>query len=180
MNSDTCKSNVFSMGRWHCYALMLIHQSRWVAIVLTVLIVALIVAGFIVSPWMGIAAISFAAFIAVMVLNFIILVYGFNSVTGVNMGRHSLSLHGDRIMVEFEEGVPMYINCSDILPYSIYPGGVLIPVTGIKAGWLWVPPAAFSTSEDFQKFLKTIYHPETPISISETKTTQINYENHSE
>ena len=169
MNSETCKSGVFSMGRWHCYALMLIHQSRWVAIALAVVVAGLIAAGFIVSPWMGIAAVSFAAFISVMVLSFIILVYGFNSVTGVNMGRHSLSLQGERIRVEFEEGDPVYINCSDILPYSIYPGGVVIPVTGVKAGWLWVPPAAFSSPEDFQQFLKSIYHPETQISLSEIK-----------
>ena len=146
------------MKRWHCYTLMLLHQATWLCWVVLAVTIALAVVGFIFSPWIGIAALGFDIFIVMMALSFSIMVYGFNSITGVNTLNHSFHLDKGKIRVEFEDGEPVEIDRKEARPYHIYPGGVLIPVAGVKAGWLWLPPKAFESDNDFQTFLKEIYN----------------------
>lgn len=155
------RSGVFSLGRWRCYMMMLVEQARWLLWTLLIVSLALIVAGFVLSPWAGIAAVAIDAFLVVMAVSFVIMAYGFNSITGVNMPPHALQLEGDSIKVEFEDGKSVEVSRKDIRPYKIYPGGALVPVDGARAGWLWVPPAAFDTPEGFTGFMKKIYESHT-------------------
>ena len=149
------------MGRWHCYFLMLVHQALWVGIVVAALVVAVTVAGFVVSPWAGIASIGFDAFIVVMGVSFVISVYGFSSITGCNMPSHTIRILPDRVDIEFEDEKVISIEKKDIRPYKIYPGGVLVPFTGAHAGWIWVPSRIFETGADFTGFLKNLYRKDT-------------------
>ena len=159
------KSEEFRLSRWKCYWLMLMHQAAWLGWTLLVVVLGLVAVGFIYSPWMGIAAIGIDAFIVVMALSFVIIAYGFGTITGLNMTNHTLQVESRDIEIGFAEGEPIRIPCSDARPYSIYPGGVLVPVEGKRSGWLWVPPSAFATPEEFQIFLKKIY-----ISANESNT----------
>ena len=152
------RSEEFRLGRWHCYWLMLIHQAPYWGLAVGLLALAMIVAGFILSPWIGLAAIGFSAFLVVMVVTFVIAVYGFHSITGCNMTPHRLFLTDSRIGVEFDdEGRDLTVSRSEARPYRIFPGGVLVPIEGERAGWLWIPPRAFENDEDFKTFLKKIY-----------------------
>lgn len=137
--------------------MMLLHHTSWLAWTLLLLVAALIAGGFVISPWVGIAAIGFAAFIVVMVMSFVIFAYGFNSITGLNMTPHSLGIEDGRMMVELADGKTIGMELSGIKPYKIYPGGVMIPFDGPRSGWLWVPPSAFPNDEDFRNFLKSSY-----------------------
>lgn len=148
---------MFRLGRAKCYLLMLMEQAPAVGWVLLVLIAGLTTAGFLISPWVGVAALGLDAFIAVMGLNFVIMAFGFNSITGVNMAMHTLSLRGGKVEVEFEDGKTVEIDTADLRPYKIYPGGVLVPVGGARAGWLWVPPKAFPTDGEFRSFISGLY-----------------------
>ena len=139
---------------------MLVHDAAWLGWSLLVVGLGLVVAGFIFSPWLGIAALGVAAFMAVMAMSFVIMAYGFNSITGINMSTHSLALCRGGVAVEFEDGKVVSLNASDVRPYHIYPGGVLMPVAGSRPGWLWVPPKAFESDEDFKEFLKCVYRNE--------------------
>ena len=139
---------------------MLMHQAPWLGWALLLVTVGLAVAGFLFSPWLGVAAIGVDAFLVVMAMSFVIFAYGFNSVTGVNMTQHSLRATTAGLLVEFEEGDPLTIRKEEIAPYHIYPGGVIVPVGGNRAGWIWVPPRAFESDEDFKDFLKSIYRNE--------------------
>lgn len=140
---------------------MLIEQAPWLGWALLGVTVVLAVVGFIFSPWMGIAALGVDAFLVVMAMSFVIMAYGFNSVTGVNMPLHTLSLENNKIRVEFEDGKTVDIAKENARPYKIYPGGVLVPVEGQKKGWLWIPPKAFLTPEEFMVFVKEIYESHT-------------------
>lgn len=148
---------LYRMGRWHCYTLMLLHQAPAVGWIMAAAIVALTVAGFILSPWIGVAAIGFDFFILVMGLSFVIMVYGFHSVTGVNMIPHRFAQDGKNLILEFEEGDPEVIPKASLRPYRIYPGGVLVPVEGERRGWIWIPPKAFEDDGRFQGFIKQLY-----------------------
>ena len=148
---------MYRLARWRCYLLMLMHEAGWLGWTLLLTLAALITAGFIWSPWTGVAAIGVGAFIAVMVMSFMIMVYGFNSITGVNMSMHSLKSEKNRVIIGFENGKELEVVKEDIRPYHIYPGGVIAPVEGKRRGWLWIPPKAFETDEEFKHFLKSIY-----------------------
>lgn len=137
---------------------MLMHQAAPLAWGMLALVVAVVTAGFIVSPWVGIAAIGLSAFICVMLLSFVIMTFGFYSVTGANISLHTLALSEHGLTVEFEDGKTLHIARSDISPYHIYPGGVVVPVNGARAGWLWLPPRAFPSPEAFQSFLSGLYN----------------------
>lgn len=150
-------SGFFSMGRWKCYMTMLMHQAPILFWLLAVSLLGLIATGFIFSPWLGIAALGLSLFIAVMVVSTVIMVYGFNSITGVNMSRHSLTATDADIRIDFEEGDPLSVSKQDVGPYRIYPGGIVVPVEGLRKGWLWVPPKAFENDEDFKQFIMRIY-----------------------
>lgn len=145
------------MNRWQCYLYMLIHQASWVAWVTLIVMAGLVAAGFIHSLWAALAAVAVDIFIAVMTMSFVIIAFGFNSITGVNMGSHSLSTNNDGLVIKFDDGKEIEVKKSDILPYHIYPGGVIVPVKGAKAGWVWVPPGAFDTDGEFRNFLKSLY-----------------------
>lgn len=151
------RSKAFRMKRWHCYLVMMIYQARWLMWSLLILVLALISVGFIYSPWVGIAATGVAAFISAMAFSFVIMAYGFQSVTGVNMTEHSLIIRDDKLNVEFEEGDEVSIDKSSIFPYLIYPGGVIVPVEKNGKGWIWLPPKAFVSDEEFKLFLKDLY-----------------------
>lgn len=155
---EPCKaSNMFRMARFKCYFLMLVHQAPWAGWVMLAIVAGLTVTGFILSPWLGIAALGFDAFIIVMVMSFVIFAYGFSSITGVNMMSHCLKVSDGSLSIEFEEGNQVTVPLADIEPYLIYPGGVIIPVKGPREGWLWLPPKAFDEPSDFQNFLKCLY-----------------------
>ena len=157
------RSGLFRIGRARCYLLMLVEQAPWLAWTLLAVCLGLAATGFILSPWIGIAAIGFCAFLTVTALSFVIMAYGFHSVTGLNMAMHSLENTPGRLMVEFEDGKQVGIEKSDLRPYKIYPGGVLVPVAGARSGWIWIMPKAFETPEDFAGFMREIYktpHPE--------------------
>lgn len=139
---------------------MTIEQAPWLGLAVAIVAIGCMVWGFVCSPWYGIAALGFAAFLVVMAMSFIIIAYGFYSITGVNMARHSLVLSEKNLVVEFEDGAPVEIPLEDIRPYKIYPGGVLMPVAGKRPGWLWIPPHAFGENGMFQDFLHAVYHPE--------------------
>lgn len=145
------------MKRWHCYWLMLIEQASVVAWLMGIIVAGITVWGFILSPWIGIVAVGFALFIIVMGMSFVIFAYGFNSITGVNMTPHILEKRGNKIICNFADETQVEINCMDIRPYKIYPGGVLVPVVGEKAGWLWIPPKAFESDQVFRSFLQDLY-----------------------
>ena len=145
------------MRRWHCYLLMLMHDASWLGWSLLAVILILVAGGFIISPWIGIAAIGFALFIAMMAMSFVIMAYGFNSFTGVNMMTHTLAVDGSNITIGFEEGDAIEIDCRSARPYHIFPGGVLLPVSGAREGWLWIPTKAFENDNDMKEFLKTVY-----------------------
>lgn len=136
---------------------MLVEQAPWLGWTLVVVTVALAVAGFIYSPWIGFAALALNAFLVVTALSFVIMACGFNSITGVNMATHCLSTDSGVVRAEFEDGKTVEVDKKNIKPYKIYPGGVLVPVDGARPGWLWIPPGAFETPEDFQEFLKSLY-----------------------
>lgn len=148
------------MPRWRCYLMMMMHDASWLGWVLLVVVIALTTAGFLFSPWIGAAAIGFDAFIVVMAMSFVIMTYGFNSITGVNMSPHAFYMRNGTLIIEFEEGREMEIPRQDIRPYHIYPGGVLVPVEGKRPGWLWIPPKAFENDNEFQIFLKRVYRDE--------------------
>lgn len=148
---------MFKMGRWHCYFFMLIHQALSVGIIYLLVAAALATAGFIHSVWAGIAALSVDGFLAVMVMSFVIMAYGFNSVTGINITPHSFELDGHRLVVRYEDGKTTEINISDIKPYTIYPGGVIVPVENDRKGWLWITPGAFENPDEMLPFLKALY-----------------------
>lgn len=156
MNGEK-RSGEFRLPRWKCYCLMLVEQASWVAWTLLLVIVALIAVGFILSPWLGVAAIGYSVFITIMAMSFVIMAYGLNSVTGANMPLHTLTAGNDGIRFEYEDGKTVDIPREDIRPYRIYPGGVLLPVGGKKAGFIWLTPKAFETGGDFAEFLKKIY-----------------------
>ena len=160
VNQSVTKSDQFRISRWRCYLLMLIHDAAWLGWSLLVVVAALIILGFVFSPWIGLAAIGVSAFLVVMALSFVIMAYGFNSITGVNMAKHSLRSEPGSIVIEFEDGHRMEVAKSDIRPYNIYPGGVTAPVDGARPGWLWIPPKAFENDEEFKDFLKSIYRDE--------------------
>ena len=151
------KSGTIRMGKWHCYRLMLFHHAPALAWIVAVVVVALTVAGFFFSPWVGFATLGFDFFIIVSALSFVIFAYGFNSVTGVNMPPHTLELEGDNIVAEFEDEKRVEVSRKDILPYIVFSRGVLVPVKGAKSGWLWIPPKAFDDDEAFRAFLKEMY-----------------------
>lgn len=153
-------SGMFRIGRWKCYLLMLAHQAAPLMWILISLCVALSVAGFIISPWIGLASLGFDAFILMSGISFVVFAYGFNSVTGLNMTPHSLEAEEDGLLVRFEEGEPVKIARDELRPYTVYPGGVVMPVGGSKAGWVWVPPKAFESDSDFKTFLSKIYSSE--------------------
>lgn len=145
------------MSRRRCYGVMMVHHAMWVAVVMALVSAALIGSGFLFSAGAGIAAIGFSVFLWVMALSFVIFAYGFNSVTVLNMPLHSLGLRGDEIIITFESGEEQTVETASVRPYRIYPGGVVIPVEGAKAGFLWVPSGAFDNPDDMVKFLKLIY-----------------------
>lgn len=166
-------TDFFRMRRWHCYFLMLLSQAPAVGWIMLALVAGLTTAGFLFSPWIGIAAFGFDIFIVMMGMSFVIMVYGFNSVTGLNMASHSLHIEGESVIVSFEadenrepvEGKPsqppaktIEIKKKDLLPYHIYSGGVLIPVEGPRRGFLWLPTRAFPSDTAFSEFLKALYH----------------------
>ena len=151
------RSANFRMSRARCYILMLLHQAPIATLLLCLLMASLTVAGFLFSPYIGVATIGVDAFLIVMLLTFVIAVYGFHSVTGCNMADHSLEQTDENVKVIFEDGKEIEISKKEILPYKIYPGGVLVPVKGERAGWLWVPPKAFDTPDEFSLFLKSLY-----------------------
>ena len=173
MENGQMKTQPFKMGRFRCYWLMLLHQAPAVGWIMLAAIAALTTAGFIVSPWAGLATIGFDIFIVVMGMSFVIMAYGFHSITGVNLSEHTLAIEGDKIKVEFNEtsaetgedserdtapaSRPVEILLKDLRPYSVYPGGVLIPVEGPRKGFLWLPLRAFASDTDFQTFLKSLY-----------------------
>lgn len=159
MKGKYAESATFSMGRFHCYSLMVMEQAPWAAWSLLVAVVLLVAGGFLISPWAGVAAFGVAAFLAVMVMSFVIMAYGVYSITGVNMAPHSLAVDGHRILVRFDEGDDVEVMCEHAAPYKIYPGGVLVPVEGARAGWLWVPSRAFDHPDALRDFLKLIYRP---------------------
>lgn len=161
MNDLKLSCGPFKMGRWHCYTLMLFHQAPWMGLIMVLLAVGVIVAGFIVSPWSGLASIGFAAFIIVMGMSFVISVYGFSSVTGCNIPPHTVEIEPDKVLVRFEDEKVKEISKADIEPYRIYPGGVLVPVKGAHAGWLWIPAKIFESGDALQLFLKNLYIRET-------------------
>ena len=150
----------FRLGRWKCYMLMLVEQAPWLSRILAVVAVGLAVAGFIISPWVGIAALGIDVFLIVMAMSFVIMAYGICSVTGVNMAMHTLEIGEGEIRAVFEDGKTIGISLEEVRPYKIYPGGILIPVDGKKAGWIWVPAKAFDTAEEFQSFIRDIYRQE--------------------
>ena len=169
------KTEFFRMRRWHCYFLMLLSQAPAVGWIMLALVAGITTAGFLFSPWMGVAAIGFDVFIVMMGMSFVIMVYGFNSVTGLNMVSHSLRIVGESVIVSFEaEENPgevdmtpsqsqhpaknIEISKKDLLPYHIYSGGVLIPVEGPRRGFLWLPTRAFPTDAAFSAFLSALYH----------------------
>ena len=145
------------MNRWHCYLMMLVHDGGWLRWALPAVIVCLIGAGFIHSVWAGIVAVCFSLLLGVMVMSFVIMVYGFNSVTGLNMTPHSLVAGEGTVRADFEEGRPVEVSLADVRPYTVYPGGALVPVAGPRKGWLWVPPDAFDSTEEMQRFLQALY-----------------------
>lgn len=155
------RSAQFRMSRSRCYLTMMAFQAPWVGWSLLVLVVVLVAGGFILSPWLGLAAIGVSAFMCVMGLSFVIMSYGFYSVTGCNMSLHSLSLHDKKLIVELEDGKKIEISLKELDHYSIYPGGVVVPVGGARAGWIWIPPRAFETPEEFKQFVKTLYESNT-------------------
>ena len=151
-------SEMFQLNRWRCYMLMLIHQAAWLGWLMVLLIVGLTVTGFLLSPWIGIASLGFDIFIVVMVMSFVIMIFGFNSITGINMSMHSLSVGEKYITVTFEDETTIEIDRHDVRPYKIYPAGIIVPVAGKRPGWLWIPPKAFPDDAAFQKFLSAIYN----------------------
>ena len=157
MESPLKSTSQFRMGRWHCYMLMMLHHLPAVTLLLLVALAGAATVGFILSPWHGIAILGIDMFLLVMFASFVIMAYGLGSITGCNTQPHSLHIIPGGLRVEFEEGEEAEISGADILPYKIYPGGVLVPVKGVKAGWVWLPPKAFDTPSDMQVFLKEIY-----------------------
>ena len=157
MNADGYRSGKFRMSRWQCYFYMLIHHALWLAWTLLIVISGMAVVGFLCSPWIGIVALGVDALIVVMSMSFVIIAYGFTSITGANMADHALRSEGNVLRIEFEDGKEIEVQKSDIRPYHIYPGGVIVPVEGKKSGWIWIPPRAFETDEEFQNFLKRLY-----------------------
>ena len=149
------------MGRWQCYLLMAMEQAPallWGAVGVAV---AMATVGFVFSPVLGVAALAVGLFLLVMVLSFVMIAYGFNSITGVNVSGHTLAIADGGVEAEMEDGRKVSIRRDSIRPYKIYPGGVLVPVKGNidgkGEGWLWVPPKAFDTAAEFQGFLKAMY-----------------------
>ena len=158
MKGENLKSEMFRLSRMKCYFLMMMEHAPYTTLFLLIVLIGLTTAGFIVSPWYGVAALGFDAFLLVMAMSFVIFVYGFNSVTGANMAIHSLSLDEGGIMVEFEDCKCIKIPREDIGKYKIYPGGALLIVHGTRKGWIWIPPKAFEGCEiSFETFLKGIY-----------------------
>lgn len=157
------QTEIFRLGRTRCYLLMLLEQARWLAWLLLGIVAVLTTAGFTYSPAVGIATLGFDAFLITMALSFVILACGFNSITGVNMSHHSLSVDGGVVTVRFEDGKEIRIAGELIRPYKIYPGGVVVPVSGDRPGWLWVPTGAFERPEDMRLFLKSLYVKESTI-----------------
>lgn len=137
--------------------LLMFEQAPWIGWTLLVLVVGLVVAGFVFSFWMGIAALGLDAFLVVMAMSFVVMAYGFNSITGANLSSHTLSVEGDRLRLEFDDGKSRELPRSEAQPYRIYPGGVVVPLGGKNGGWLWIPPSAFDTPGEFHTFLKAIY-----------------------
>lgn len=151
------RSEPFTLGRWRCYTMMVMEQAQWLVWTLAILMLGLAVAGFIFSPWAGIAALGVDAFLLVMALSFVIMAFGFNSVTVLNIPRHTVTIDVECLVIEIEDGATEKIPKEDIRPYKIYPGGVIVPVEGLRSGWLWLPPAAFASPDDYQVFLKQMY-----------------------
>lgn len=154
------KSGTFRMSRTRCYLLMMLHQAQWLFWLLCIVTVGLVTLGFIYSPWHGVAAIGFSSFIIMMGLSFLIFAFGFNSITGMNLAEHSIETSPAHVRVLFEDGKTVEIDRERILRYKIYPGGVLIPVTGPQEGWLWIPVKAFENPADLNPFLKEVYRKE--------------------
>lgn len=153
------RSGDFRMSKFQCYLYMVIEQAQWLGWTVLVLSLALIVGGFMFSVWHGVASIAFAAFLSVMALGFVIIAYGFYSVTGANMTLHSLEIEDRSVSVVSDGEKILELPLSDIRPYRVYPGGAIVPVKGSRSGWLWVPASAFETAEDLSSFLKRLYHP---------------------
>lgn len=153
------------MSRARCYLLMLMEQAPMVGWSVLGIVILLIVIGFLVSPWIGIAAVGLSAFIVVTAISFVMLLYGFNTLIGLNMSSHFLGIDGDNLVVTVEDEIPLEIQLSRLNPYKIYPGGVLVPVTegdpkinkNSQGGWIWIPTKAFNTDDDFKSFLKRLY-----------------------
>ncbi|MCH5217460.1 MAG: hypothetical protein J1F07_02725 [Muribaculaceae bacterium] len=146
------------MRRWHCYLLMLMHQAPAAGWVVGLLCVALVVAGFIVSPWLGVAALGVSAFIAVMAMSFVVMAYGFYTLTWVNMKPHTFSLSGDSLRIVFDDGREVGVALNQLRPYTIYPGGVLVPVAVEGGGWLWFPGGSQPDGMPLPEFLKRLYN----------------------
>lgn len=148
---------MFRMMRWQCYLYMMIHQATWLFWLLFMIITGGAVAGFFFSVWAGIVALCIGAFLSVMAFSFVMIAYGFNSVTGLNMTSHRLYSSGEKLVVEFDDGKDIEMPKDDLRPYLIYPGGIIVPLKGGRTGWVWVPPKAFDTDEGFKEFLKSLY-----------------------
>ena len=157
------KSAVFRLGRGRCCLLLMMEQAPAVGWILLAVCIALLVAGFLFSPWAGVAALGVVAFLTVSVFNLVMMACGLNSVTGLNMAPHSLGVEDETVVAEFEDGGRVEVDLADLRPYRIYPGGVVVPVEGSRKGWLWVPPAAFGSPEDFQAFMAGLYKRYNPI-----------------
>ena len=154
----TPASEMFRMRRWHCYLLLTIHQAPKVGLATAIVAVGLVTAGFIWSPWAGLAAVGVAGFLMVSVLTLVVIAYGFHTMTGLNMSLHSLSLTREgTVRVQYEDGQTTELPRAEAGRYHIYPGGVLVPFGGKNSGWLWVPPKAFADDWTFRSFLNGIY-----------------------
>lgn len=147
----------FRLGRMKCYLLMLAYQAPTVGWVLGAVVVATLVAGFLVSPWVGLVTVGVDAFLCVMVMSLIIMAYGLGSVTGCNMSLHTLSVTAQTLSVNFEEGSPLVFEKKRLGRYTIYPGGIVVPIDGKKGGWIWVASRAFEQGADMAEFIKRLY-----------------------